>query len=146
MSLLVSVAAFAWRFRGSTGVRRAQLRWMLLAALLNMILILAPAVVTELPQDLSFVASLVSLATAVLIAVSRFRLYDIDPVLGWTMLYGRLAVAVIAIDVPVFVGLGALIDEPIAAVLAAVAVGVVYSSRRESGRYARSSRPACPTG
>lgn len=133
-SLLVPVAAFAWRFKGSTGARRAQLRWMLLAALLNMILILAPAVVDGVPQDLAFVASLVALAAAVLIAVSRYRLYDIDPVLGWTMLYGGLAVAVIAIDVPVFVGLGALIDEPIAAVLAAVAVGVVYAPLRKRVR------------
>ncbi|MEU7854130.1 histidine kinase [Nonomuraea sp. NPDC049141] len=134
VSLLVPVAAFAWRFRGSTGVRRAQLRWMLLAAVLNMILILVPAVVDGVPQDLSFVVSLLSLAAAVLIAVSRYRLYDIDPVLGWTMLYGGLAVAVVAIDVPVFVGMGALIDEPIAAVLAAVVVGVVYAPLRERVR------------
>lgn len=133
-SLLVPVAAFAWRFKGSTGVRRAQLRWMLLAALLNMILILVPAVVDGVPQDLSFVVSLLALAAAVLIAVSRYRLYDIDPVLGWTMLYGGLAVAVVAIDVPIFVGMGALIDEPIAAVLAAVVVGLVYAPLRERVR------------
>ncbi|GHE35241.1 hypothetical protein GCM10017673_42520 [Streptosporangium violaceochromogenes] len=134
VSLLVPVAAFAWRFRGSNGARRAQLRWMLLAGLLNAILIPAPAVVKGLPQDVTFVLSLVALAAAVLVAMSRYRLYDIDPVLGWTLLYGGLAVAVIAIDVPLFAGLGALIGEPVAAVLAAVAVGVVYAPLRKWGR------------
>ncbi|WP_433373998.1 sensor histidine kinase [Streptosporangium sp. CA-115845] len=134
VSLLVSVLAFAWRFRGSAGVRRAQLRWMLMAALLNAALILASAVVDGLPQDLSFVVSLVAVAAAVVVAVSRYRLYDIDPVLGWTLLYGGLAVAVVAIDVPVFVSLGAIIDEPVAAVLAAVLVGVVYAPLRERVR------------
>jgi hypothetical protein len=55
VSRLVSVAAFAWRFRDSSGVRRAQLRWMLPAALLN-----------GLPQDLEFAASTVA---PVLVAV-----------------------------------------------------------------------------
>ncbi|MER5627241.1 histidine kinase [Streptosporangium sp. NPDC002544] len=134
VSLLVSVLAFAWRFRGSAGVRRAQLRWMLMAALLNAALILASAVLDGLPQDLSFVVALVAVAAAVVVAVSRYRLYDIDPVLGWTLLYGGLAVAVVAIDVPVFVSLGAIIDEPVAAVLAAVLVGVVYAPLRERVR------------
>ncbi|MGI5153996.1 hypothetical protein [Microbispora sp. CA-102843] len=134
LSLLVSLAAFVRRFRGSSGARRAQLRWMLLAALLNGVLIFVPAVVEGVPQDLTFVVSLAALAAAVLVAVGRYRLYDIDPVLGWTLLYGGLAVAVVAIDVPVFVGLGALIDEPVAAVLAAAAVAVVYAPLRERVR------------
>ncbi|WP_182900557.1 sensor histidine kinase [Microbispora sp. H10830] len=134
LSLLVSLAAFVRRFRGSSGARRAQLRWMLLAALLNGVLIFVPAVVEGAPQDLTFVVSLVAIAVAVLVAVGRYRLYDIDPVLGWTLLYGGLAVAVVAIDVPVFVGLGALIDEPVAAVLAAAAVAVVYAPLRERVR------------
>ncbi|MEU6412244.1 sensor histidine kinase [Microbispora sp. NPDC046933] len=134
LSLLVSLAAFVRRFRGSSGARRAQLRWMLLAALLNGVLIFVPAVVEGVPQDLAFVVSLVAIAAAVLVAVGRYRLYDVDPVLGWTLLYGGLAVAVVVIDVPVFVGLGAVIDEPVAAVLAAAAVAVVYAPLRERVR------------
>ncbi len=134
LSLLVSLAAFVRRFRGSSGARRAQLRWMLLAALLNGVLIFVPVVVEGAPQDLTFVVSLVAIAAAVLVAVGRYRLYDIDHVLNWTLLYGGLAVAVVAIDVPVFVGLGALIDEPVAAVLAAAAVAVVYAPLRERVR------------
>ncbi|YCK38094.1 histidine kinase [Actinomadura sp. ATCC 39365] len=133
-SLPVPVAAFAWRFRGSSGERRAQLRWMLLAALLNAALMLASAVLDGMPRDLGFVLCLVALAAAVLVAVSRYRLYDIDPVLGWALLYGGLALAVVAIDVPLFAGLGAVIGEPVAAVLAAVTVGVVYAPLRERVR------------
>ncbi|WP_283135377.1 sensor histidine kinase [Rhizohabitans arisaemae] len=134
LSLPVPVASFVHRFRGSSGARRAQLRWMLLAALLNGVLILAPIVVDGLPRDLTFVVSQVAIAAAVLVAVGRYRLYDIDPVLSWTLLYGGLAITIIAIDVPVFVGLGALIDEPVAAVLAAALVAVVYAPLRARAR------------
>ncbi|MGI5274119.1 sensor histidine kinase [Nonomuraea sp. CA-218870] len=134
VGLLIPVAAFAWRFRGSSGERRAQLRWMLLAGMLNIALMAGSAFLEGVPQDLGFVLSLVALAAAVLVAVSRYRLYDVDPVLGWTLLYGGLALAVVAIDVPLFAGLGALIGEPVAAVLAAVAVGVVYAPLRERVR------------
>lgn len=133
-SLFVPVAAFVRRFWGSSGIRRAQLRWMLMAALLNGVLILTPLVVDGLPLDLTFVVSLLAIAAAVLVAVGRYRLYDVDPVLGWTLLYGSLAIAVVAIDVPVFVGLGALIDEPVAAVLAAAVVAVVYAPLRARTR------------
>ncbi|GAA4093513.1 sensor histidine kinase [Nonomuraea soli] len=128
------VVAFVSRFRGSTGVLRAQLRWMALAAVINGLLILLPLAWDGLPQDLTFVLSLAAIAAAVLIAVGRYRLYDIDPLLGWTLLYGGLALVVVAIDVPIFVVLGALIDEPAAAVLAAVAVAVIYTPVRERAR------------
>ncbi|MFB4289394.1 sensor histidine kinase [Nonomuraea sp. ATR24] len=134
VSTAVPALAFVSRFRGSRGVLRAQLRWMALAALLNGALILLPLALRGLPQDLAFVLSLLAVAGAVLVAVGRYRLYDIDPLLGWTLLYGGLAVAVVAIDVPIFVGLGALIDEPVAAVLAASAVALVYAPLRERAR------------
>lgn len=133
-STAVPVVAFIRRFRGSRGVLRAQLRWMALAAAVNGALILLPLVVDGLPQDLTFVVSLLAITGAVLVAVSRYRLYDIDPLLGWTLMYGGLAVVVVVIDVPIFVGLGALIDEPVAAVLAATVVAVAYAPLRERVR------------
>ncbi|MEV4896492.1 sensor histidine kinase [Nonomuraea sp. NPDC055795] len=134
LSTAVPVVAFVRRFRGSHGVLRAQLRWMALAAVLNGVLIVLPLAVDGIPQDLTFVASLLAVAGAVLVAVGRYRLYDIDPLLGWTILYGGLAVAVVAVDVPIFVGLGALIDEPVAAVLAATVVAVAYAPVRDRAR------------
>ncbi|QYC37834.1 Sensor histidine kinase LiaS [Nonomuraea coxensis DSM 45129] len=133
-STAVPVVVFVRRFRGSHGVLRAQLRWMALAAVLNGVLILLPLVVDGLPQDLTFVVSLLAIAGAVLIAVGRYRLYDIDPLLNWTLLYGGLAMVVVIVDVPIFVGLGALINEPVAAVLAATAVAVVYAPLRDRAR------------
>ncbi|WP_066375061.1 sensor histidine kinase [Herbidospora mongoliensis] len=130
VTLVVSVAAFVARFRGADRVRRAQLRWMLLAGLLNVVLLAAPLVADWLPDDAVFVAAIVALAAAVLIAVGRYRLYDIDPVLGWTLVYGALAAAVVGIDVTIFAGMSALVEEPAAAVLAAGVVAVLYGPLR----------------
>ncbi len=130
VTLVVSVAAFAARFRGAGRMRRAQLRWMLLAGLLNALLLAAPLVAGWLPADAVFVATTVALAAAVLVAVGRYRLYDIDPVLGWTLVYGALAATVVGIDVAVFAGLSVLVEEPAAAVLAAGVVAVLYAPLR----------------
>ncbi|WP_214102709.1 sensor histidine kinase [Acrocarpospora catenulata] len=128
--LVVAVAAFVARFRGSDQVRRAQLRWMLLAGLLNVLLLLVPAIVDAVTPDAAFVAANVALAAAVLVAVGRYRLYDVDPLLGWTLLYGGLAAIVVAVDMSIFVGLSTLLDEPVSAVLAAGVVAVLYAPLR----------------
>ncbi len=130
VTLVPALAAFAVRFGGAGRERRAQLRWMLLAGLLNVVLLAAPLVAGWLPADVVFVAGTVALAAAVLIAVGRYRLYDIDPVLGWTLVYGALAAAVVVVDVAVFAGMSALVEEPMAAVLAAGVVAVLYAPLR----------------
>ncbi|HEX2316242.1 MAG TPA: sensor histidine kinase [Thermomonospora sp.] len=136
--MVTALAAFAARFRRSDHERRAQLRWMLLAgaaelALAGLSLAVyrwAPASVAWWVGDLSLVASHVVLAAAVLVAVARYRLYDVDLLLGRTLLYGSLAVAVIGIDVAVFTSVGAFIQEPLAAVTAAGVVAVLYAPLR----------------
>jgi signal transduction histidine kinase len=130
-SLFVPVAAFVRRFFGADPERRAQLRWMLLAALLNLALMAVPLVASRnWVNDVAFVAGFVAVAAAVLVAVSRYRLYEVDLLLGGTLLYGGLAAAVIGIDVAVFVTAGTLIDEPLAAVIGAGVVAVLYAPLR----------------
>ncbi|TDB88162.1 sensor histidine kinase [Actinomadura sp. KC216] len=134
----VSIAAFTVRFRRSDPVRRTQLRWMLLALIANVVLIAAGMVLTEVTPpsvdwwvgDISLVLMHAALAVAVLVAVARYRLYDVDLLLGWTLLYAALAAAVIGIDVAVFVLAGTFIDEPLAAVTGAGVVAVLYAPLR----------------
>ncbi|MFC4048642.1 sensor histidine kinase [Actinomadura syzygii] len=138
LSFGVSIAAFTVRFRRSDPVRRAQLRWMLLALVANVVLIASGMVLTEVTPpsvdwwigDVSLVLMHAAIAAAVLVAVARYRLYDADLLLGWTLLYAALAAAVIGIDVAVFVGVGTFIDEPLAAVAAAGVVAVLYAPLR----------------
>ncbi|MCW0213955.1 MAG: histidine kinase [Pseudonocardia sp.] len=129
-SPVIPVIVFAQRFRGADRARRTQLRWMLLAALLNLVLMAVPAVTPGLAADLAFVVSTVALAVAVLVAVGRYRLYDVDLLLGRTLVYGGLAAAVVAVDLALFVGVSALVDEPVAAVVAAGVVAVLYAPLR----------------
>ncbi|WP_346039753.1 sensor histidine kinase [Actinomadura chokoriensis] len=134
----VSIAAFTVRFRRSDAVRKAQLRWMLLALAANVVLIAAGGLLTEVTPpsvnwwigDISLVLMHAALAAAVLVAVARYRLYDVDLLLGWTLLYAALATAVVGIDVAVFVGVGTFIDEPLAAVAGAGVVAVLYAPLR----------------
>ncbi|WP_067468478.1 sensor histidine kinase [Actinomadura macra] len=137
-SFTLAVAAFAVRFRRSDPVRRAQLRWMLLALLANVALIagttllarMVPDAVYWWVGDISLVLMHAAIAAAVLVAVARYRLYDVDLLLGWTLLYAVLAVAVIGVDVAVFVTAGTVIDEPLAAVTGAGVVAVLYAPLR----------------
>ncbi|GAA3445157.1 sensor histidine kinase [Planomonospora venezuelensis] len=132
-SVAIPVAAFVGRFRGSGPEVRVQLRWMLLAALVNVVITaLVFAVKPYLPgvSEALWPICLGVVALAVLAAVARHRLYDVDLLLGRTILYGGLAAAVVAVDTAVFVAAGALVDDPLAAVVGAGAVGVLYAPLR----------------
>ncbi|WP_245679119.1 sensor histidine kinase [Actinomadura hibisca] len=138
VAFVLAVAAFVVRFRGAGPVRRAQLRWMLLAVLLDIVLVAAGEVVAALGSpavvwwvgDALFVLLHAVLAVAIMVAVARYRLYDVDLLLGWTLLYAGVAAAVVAVDMAVFVGVGTVFDDPLAAVLAAGVVAVVYGPLR----------------
>ena len=130
-SPVVPAAVFLSRFRAADRERRAQLRWMLLAAGLNLALMAVPAVAGPgWVTDLAFVVSMAALAAAVLVAVTRYRLYDIDQVLGRVLVYGLLAAAVVGLDLAVFVGVGAVLGDPAAAVVGAGAVAIAYAPLR----------------
>ncbi|MGJ6967044.1 sensor histidine kinase [Streptosporangium sp. G11] len=133
VSVAIPVAAFVGRFRGSDPELRVRLRWMLLAAVVNIALTVVVLGVKSYLPDLAealWPLCLGVVALAVLIAVARHRLYDVDLLLGRTILYGGLAAAVVAVDMAVFVSAGALVDDPLAAVVGAGAVGVLYAPLR----------------
>ena len=129
-SPVIPLLVFVRRFHGADRVRRAQLRWMLLAALLNVVLMVVPLLAGGLVVDVAFVVSMMAVAAAVVIAVTRHRLYDVDVVLGATLVYGGLATVVVIIDLALFVGVSAIVDEPVAAVAAAGVVAVLYGPLR----------------
>ncbi|GAY13142.1 ATP-binding protein [Pseudonocardia sp. N23] len=130
-SPVVPALVFMARFRSAGAERRAQLRWMMLAAVVNLALMVVPAVVGPgWATDAAFAVSLVALAAAVLVAVTRHRLYEIDVVVGRVLVYGVLAATVIALDLAVFLGAGAALGDPMAAVVAAGVVAVAYAPLR----------------
>ncbi|MEO3784210.1 sensor histidine kinase [Actinocorallia sp. B10E7] len=140
LSLVFSVAVFFSRFRGADTERRAQLRWMLFAGLATVVAMLGTMLLQRMfgyPEgafswsvEVVFILENVFLAAAVIVAVTRYRLYDIDQLIGTTLLYGALAAVVVAVDLAVFVAANALVEDRLAGVLAAGVVAVLYSPLR----------------
>ncbi|NYI99883.1 signal transduction histidine kinase [Nocardioides thalensis] len=139
VSLLCGAAVFISRFRGADAELRAQLRWMLLAGLGNVLALVLAMTSTALldtagngtwVSELLFAAENALLSGAVLVAVTRYRLYDIDLVAGRSLMYGALAAAVVGIDLLVFVAVDAVVEERVAGVAAAGVVAVLYSPLR----------------
>jgi len=97
-SLLGFWAVFV-RWRRAETVERAQLKWFLagaawLAAVLIVIAFFPDDFTDPLLQDLSFVVAMMafwSLPVAVVIAITRYRLFDIDRVIGRTVTYTLVA-------------------------------------------------------
>lgn len=129
-SLLVPLAVLVSRFRRADPERRAQLTWLVLAA------VLAAGVTVgsrALPEDVTGVAlplSLALVAAAVLVAVSRYRLYDVDLLVGWTVLYAGLAGLVVLVDVAVFGLAGSVVSSRESALAATFVVALLYGPLR----------------
>jgi len=99
-SLVASVVAVLVRYRGSRGVERLQLKWVMLAgALLVVVLPISAALWTAWPPiQYAPALALPLLPLAVCVAIVRQHLYDIDLVISRTVAYGagRRGVRVLA--------------------------------------------------
>ena len=86
--LLLGVAAIVVRFRRSSGEEREQLKWFTWAVGLWG-LTLPPSLFIESDEFfIVAIGTLVLVPAAVLVAVTRYRLYDLDLILNRTILYG----------------------------------------------------------
>ncbi|MFF4416713.1 histidine kinase [Streptosporangium sp. NPDC001559] len=126
VSLVVPFAVMVRRYRAADPDRRAQIRWLMWAALVDMFVLLLGYM---LPPELSGATLGLAIAltsSAVVVAVTKYRLYGIDRLLSATALYGMLAALVILVDIAVFTVVGTVIDERNAALAALVIVAAVY--------------------
>ncbi|MET9338072.1 sensor histidine kinase [Nonomuraea sp. NPDC003804] len=130
VSLVVPFAVMVHRYRVADPERRAQIRWLTWAALVGMFVLPLPLVAPPELPPLLLCAALGLTSGAVLVAVSKYRLYDIDRLLPATFLYGVLAVAVVVIDVAVFTLAGSVLGERDSALAATAIVAVAYSPLR----------------
>jgi signal transduction histidine kinase len=110
-SLIASTAALIVGFRRATGVERQQLKWVVCAVLL--LVIIGPialffyfdSVVVQVAVAIPVAAVPVSMCVATL----KYRLYDIDLIINRTIVYGVLSLALAACYVALIVTLGALV-------------------------------------
>lgn len=131
VSMLVPVAVVVRRYRRSVGERRAQLRWLVWAAGVDLVLLVAGWLADDPLSGILLAASVGVTSAAVVVAVTRHRLYDIDRLLPATFVYAVLALLVVAVDALVFAAAGALLGQRDSALVAIGIVAAVYGPLRD---------------
>ena len=153
-SLFVGAAAVRTRYRRSTGIERLQMLWLAYAALLvplGVVCFLVWGLVLGEPGDAVLavvLATQAAVALAVGVAVTRYRLYEIDRLINRTLVYAAvpaslgLLYAVISLLAGVAVGRGSTWVAALAAVLVACAFGPLRR-RAQAAVDWRFDRPRC---
>jgi hypothetical protein len=126
--LLVAPLALAVRFRRSQSVERQQLKWLMYAAAITFGLMIIGYVFSLGPikilVNILTVFGLGLLPVAIGIAVTRYRLYDIDVLIRRTLIYAAVSAVLLA----AYVGGVALFQFVLAPVTAGSGVAVAIST------------------
>jgi len=99
LSLALALVDIAQRYRRADPVRRAQIRWVLAASATSVGLLLSLVVFGErIPGlwDLFFLSTILP-AIAIAIAITRYRLYDIDRIISRSIAYGAVTVVLLTV-------------------------------------------------
>lgn len=131
VALLLSLAVCVSRRFGATALEKAQLRWLVWSGLLFIAIstFLFPALPTVI-VDVLLAITIGLVCASIVIAVSRYRLYDIDRLLSWTLVYGVLIAAIILVDVLLVWLAGSALNDRVTMLLAAVAVTAAFAPLR----------------
>jgi hypothetical protein len=92
--VIASAASLAMRFRRSRGEERQQIKWVVYAVVFVVFyLVTAEFLWGFLPDFVNQILSVVALSglwAAILVAILKYRLYDIDRIINRTLVYGSL--------------------------------------------------------
>jgi len=127
-AVVVAIAGLVVRMRRSKGDERQQVKWLLFAAVLLFVGGFFAMVAEGVFNELSFIGLLVgmfALPLALTVALTKYRLYDIDLVVNRTLVYSILTAAVVVIYILIVGAMGALLQRRVGLVPALVATGIV---------------------
>lgn len=130
VGLLAALVVVAARYRAARGRRRLQMRWLVWAGAVSAF---AMAVVQVLPPAWLMVGLIVCIAvtsSAVVVAITRHHLYEIDRLLPTTVVALALGVLVLAVDGVVLLVAGSAFGGRDSALLAVAVVAVLYTPLR----------------
>jgi signal transduction histidine kinase len=126
--ILLAAAAIgvALRLRRARGDERQQLKWFAYATVIAAVgMIVTATIPLGVEPVVAFVVFAPLIPIAAGIAVLKYRLYDIDVVIGKTVVYATLAAFVTVVYVAIVVGIGTLVGDRSNAALSLVATAIV---------------------
>jgi signal transduction histidine kinase len=139
ITILAAFVSSAVRFKGSTGEERLQLKWFATAAGFTAIIfaIQVPfggdSVTLSVLTDVGLLFLYVAIARAIL----KYRLYEIDVVIGRTVVFTTLVAFITVVYVGLVVGVGTLVGNarsPLLSAIAAALVAVAFQPVRQWAR------------
>ena len=119
LAVIGSIASVVVRFHKATGIERARLKWLTVAAIMFIVGNVAGGIPwwiwkdNPITREFSIIVTdmtIVGIVAAVGIAMLRYRLWDIHILVNRTLVYGSLTTLVIALYVLIVGGLGALLQ------------------------------------
>ncbi|MBU2666460.1 hypothetical protein KOI35_23420 [Actinoplanes bogorensis] len=133
LGMLIAFVVVVRTFRGTTGDARLALRWLLWAAVADVIVFVSTLLLPGF-TDVAIGPAVALTGAAITIGLVRPRLLDVDRLLGGTLLYAALAATVLVVDACILGATGAFLDsrmaERDAAVLAMLLVTAGYGPLR----------------
>jgi hypothetical protein len=138
---LAGVASLFVRYRNAQLDERQQIKWLLYAGALFAIFYTLMAITSGRFNsigwfDLLFVLSILTIPTAITIAILRYRLYDIDLIIRKTLVYGALTLLLVVVYFGSVVllqqGFRALTgeDSPVAIVISTLVIAALFNPLR----------------
>ncbi|MCF6743596.1 sensor histidine kinase [Blastococcus sp. KM273128] len=104
-------AAVVTRYRRARGEDRRRMRWLLWAAVVDLLVMLSTFLLPGGPTTATLSLAVALTGTAVTLGILRPRAVDIDRLLGGTVVYGVLGIGVVLLDLAVLAGAGALLGD-----------------------------------
>jgi class 3 adenylate cyclase len=143
LTLTLSAASLAVRFRRARGQERQQLKWLAAASIpvlgFFVALVFGPTWQNRLLDAVIIALLFSAMYAAIGIAVLKHRLYDIDLLLTRTLAYGLLTAAFTVVYLAVVVGIGTLVGSGgrpslFLSVAATAVIAVAFQPARERSR------------
>jgi signal transduction histidine kinase len=122
---LLAIASLVVRFRRGDERERQQIKWLLVAVSLFLVLFVVQGFFPRLQNGPLLPLVAATLPISIGIAVLRYRLYDIDLIINRALVYGGLAAIITAVYVVLVVGIGAMIGSNQRFLLSLVATAVI---------------------
>jgi len=125
VALVASFTSLALRFKRARGEERLQLKWFVTAAALVAVSFSLNILWGTSTAQVASTLALMFLWVAIVIALMKYRLYEIDFVISKTVVFGTLAAFITLVYVALVVGVGTAVGNRHSPLLTAIAAAVV---------------------